>query len=64
MDKSKMDFLVYCLERYRYAKGLTGSEAAALFARYNLYDYLAEYYESLHTLGEKYIIADIERQLA
>lgn len=54
------DFLIYCMERYRYAKGLSGAETAKLFDQYNVYGYIKRYYESLHTMGEQYILRDID----
>lgn len=53
-------FLVYCVECYRQAKGLSGSAVSALFDCYGLYDYITRYFESLHTTGDAYIIADID----
>ena len=49
-------FLVYCIERYRHFKGLSGSEVAELFEKYGIYDYITKYFEALHTMGDDYII--------
>lgn len=54
------NFLVFCMECYRAEKGLTGREVAALFSKFGVYDYVTRYFDSLHTTGVKYIIADIE----
>ena len=40
-------------------KGLTGREVSELFAKYGIYDYVIRYFDSLHTTGVKYIVADI-----
>ena len=53
-------FLVYCIERYRHFKGLSGSEVAELFEKYGIYDYITKYFEALHTMGDDYIIQDID----
>ena len=53
-------FLVYCMERYRYFKGLSGAEAARLFDKYDVYGYIAKYFEALHTMGDNYIVQDID----
>lgn len=53
-------FLVFCLECYRSAKGLSGREVAKFFAQHGLFDYVMKYYDSLHTTGVKYIISDID----
>lgn len=56
-------FLIYCIERYRYAKKLTGAEASELFDKYNLYDYVIRFFESLHTMGENLIVQDIDNRI-
>lgn len=53
-------FLVYCIERYRHFEGLSGSEVAELFEKYGIYDYITKYFEALHTMGDDYIIQDID----
>jgi hypothetical protein len=58
------NFLIYCLERYRHFKGLSGAEAADLFERYDLYGYITKYFEVLHTMGDAVIVQDIDEQIA
>ena len=53
-------FLIYCMERYRHFEGLSGSEVAELFEKYGIYDYITKYFEALHTMGDDYIIQDID----
>lgn len=53
-------FLIYCMERYRYYKDLSGIEVADLFEKYRVNDYIIRYFESLHTLGDFAIIEDID----
>ena len=31
------DFLIYCMERYRYLKKLSGADVAKIFEKYDLY---------------------------
>ena len=52
-------FLVFCMECYRAEKDLTGREVSELFAKYGVSDYVMQYFDSLHTTGVKYIVADI-----
>ena len=52
-------FLIYCMERYRHFKGLSGSKVADLFESCKVDEYIMKYFESLHTMGEQYIIKDI-----
>lgn len=47
------------MECYRAAKGLTGREVSELFAKYGVSEYVMRYFDSLHTTGVKYIVADI-----
>lgn len=58
------DFLIYCMERYRYYKRLTGAQVAQLFEKYKLYDYVIQYFESLHTMSDSYIVEDIDEYIA
>lgn len=53
-------FLVFCIERYRFQKQLSGAKVAYLFEAYDVYSYIERHYESLHTTSENYILSDIE----
>ncbi len=55
------DFLIYCMERYRHFKGLSGADVAKIFNKYGIYGYITKYFESLHTMGDHYIVQDIIR---
>lgn len=54
------DFLIYCMERYRYFKDLSGIEAAKIFEEYSVYGYITKYFESLHTMGDRCIVEEID----
>ena len=56
-------FLIYCMERYRYLKGLSGAEVADIFDRYDIYGYITEYFGSLHTMGDSCVIEDIDEYI-
>ena len=63
MDKTKQDiayFISFCIEQYKEAKGLSGSEAMSLLSEYGVLEYLAEHWEILHTQGRQWIIEDID----
>lgn len=60
----EIKFLIYCLERYRYLKKLSGKEVIILFAQYGIFDYIMKYFESLHTMGDNYIVNDIDEYIA
>ena len=57
---AESNFLIYCMERYRYFKGLSGADVAKIFDRYGIYGYITKYFESLHTMGDDYIVKDID----
>ena len=52
-------FKAFCLERYKYAHNLRGSEALNLFKQYGVMEYIDSFYDVLHTFGDKYIVANI-----
>lgn len=54
------NFLSYCTERYKSAKGLNGQQVSELFTRYRVWEYVYSCFEALHTTGENYIIEDID----
>ena len=54
------NFLIYCTEQYKTAKGLTGRQVSELFTKYRVWDYIYSCFEALHTTGEMYIVEDID----
>lgn len=54
------DFVIYCMERYRRVKGLSGADVAKLFEKYGVYAYITTYFASLHTMGDHCIVQDID----
>jgi hypothetical protein len=57
-------FIVFCLEIYKAATGLTGKEALDDFEKYDVFSYLTEGFEVLHTQGQAYLVADIQNYIA
>lgn len=57
-------FLVYCMERYRLLKGLSGEEVAKLFETHGVFGYITKYFEALHTMGDRRIAEDIDGYIA
>ena len=53
-------FIIYCLERYRFAKSMSGKAVAELFAAKKVFAFLSRFFESLHVIGEKLIIQEID----
>lgn len=63
MSKSEqlkdIQFVVFCLEAYKRAEGISGPEAADQFLKYHVPSYLHDGFEVLHSLGEHALVADI-----
>ena len=57
---SNAEFIAYCLEEYKAAKGMTGQEVITLFKQYNIIDYIVSCYGALHTMGGLAITEDID----
>jgi len=53
-------FMIYCLERYRYTKQLSGKEVITLFKKYGIMSFLIEYFPVLHLSGDRHIINEID----
>jgi len=54
------EFITYCMEEYKAAKGITGKEVITLFKKYNIIDYIVTCYGALHTMGGLAITEDID----
>ena len=61
---SKTNFLIYCMEIYKRAEKMTGVQVLERFSRYNLFDYVLEFYEILHIHGVSYILEDINKYIS
>jgi len=59
----ELDFLVYCMEIVKRARGLTGAQVFALFKKYDLSNFVIDFFELLHVHGENYILADIDERI-
>lgn len=57
-------FIIFCIESYKAVKQIDGNEALKEFEEYDVFTYLTEGYEVLHTQGKQYIVADIEEYIA
>ena len=53
------EFIAYCLEEYKAAKGMTGKKVITLFKKYNIIDYIVSCYGALHTMGGLAIAEEI-----
>lgn len=63
MNKKNLDiayFLSFCIEQYKEAKHLHGSEVAKIFHQYSVLEYLEQHFETLHSQSRQWIIEDID----
>ena len=63
MNKRNLDiayFISFCIEQYKVAKQISGTEAAKIFRRYGVLDYLEEHFEPLHSQSRQWIIENID----
>ena len=66
MNKKKQDiayFLSFCIEQYKKAKGIDGAEVIKTFAMYDVFDYLNNHFEILHTQSHRWILEDIDEYI-
>ena len=64
-DKQRrIRFVVFCLEAFKQDQCISGDQAAMLFVKQGVTEYLLNGYDLLHTLGEQALVADIRRYLA
>ncbi|MCR5508474.1 MAG: DUF3791 domain-containing protein [Lachnospiraceae bacterium] len=54
------NFLTYCVEQYKYEKGLSGRQVMDLFTKYGVLEYIYSSCEPLAEHKSKYIVEDID----
>ena len=59
-DSKIYKFIIFCLEHYRNFRKISAMQALLLFRQTDVFQYLTEGYDVLHTQGKDYIVADIE----
>jgi len=59
----EIDFLVYCMEIVKRARNITGTQVYSLFEKYDLFNFITDFFELLHVHGEKYILEDINERI-
>ena len=66
MDKKKQDigyFLSFCIEQYKNAKYMETAEVINTFAKYDVFNYLNNHFEILHTQSRQWILEDIDEYI-
>ena len=67
MNKKNLDiayFLSFCIEQYKEAKHLSGAEAANIFNKYGVLEYLEQHFGPLHSQSRQWILEDIDEFIA
>ena len=54
------DYLVFAAEQYRFAKGLTGAQLAALFEKYGVARFIMDSFELFHIESEQNMISAVD----
>jgi hypothetical protein len=62
-EQAIQQFTIFCLESYKADLTITGKTALRQFEESNVFSYLSEGYEVLHTQGQAYIVADIKEYI-
>jgi hypothetical protein len=58
------EYLIYLIEHYALAKGITGDQALSLFERHDLLPYINDMYYTYHSVRVENAIEDLDRQMA
>lgn len=58
LDKIQQ-FQLFCLENYKFTKGISGKAALKDFKQYQVFKFLSLGYDVLHTQSKNYIVAEI-----
>ena len=59
-DRKLLLFYAFCLEKYKNFSKISAEETLLIFRKYNVFDFLREGFEVLHTQGESYIVSEID----
>ena len=63
MDKKNLDiayFISFCIEQYKEAKHMPGTEAMQVLSKYGVLEFLEDNYEPLHTQSRQWILEEID----
>lgn len=57
-------YMVFCMERYRHARKMSGAAVAKFFAEHGLYAYVMRYFGAFHTMPEELVFEELDRYVA
>jgi hypothetical protein len=55
-----MDFIIYCIEEFRVTNRMTGRQVINIFNKYNVYGFIEDSYNALHTFGSDNIVWNLK----
>jgi len=53
------DFLIFVIEEYKYLENISAKDIIQLFSKNNIFNYIINHYDILHTMGGRAITDDI-----
>jgi len=62
-SSKKLYFVSFCIEQYKNAHGMSGSDVIELFDNAGVTKYLLDNYDILHTQGANWLLAEIDDYL-
>ena len=62
-EQDKSYFVAFCIEQYKVAKDMSGTDVAQLFFEKGVASYLADNFEVLHTQSRQWLIEEIDEIL-
>jgi len=60
IDRKLLLFYAFCLEKYKDFSKRSAEETLFVFRKYQVFDYLRDGFDVLHTQGESYIVNEID----
>lgn len=61
MKRKGNGFLLYCIDIYKFKKKKSGKKVIQSFEKYDVIEYIVDYYDVLHILEDKNIIKNIDK---
>ena len=59
-----IEFKTFCIEQYRYVHFTSEYDTVALFIKYEVFSYIANYYDVLRSQDTDYIVAAIDEYIS
>lgn len=56
----ELAFTIFCVESYKAHRSMTGKQVYELFEKYDVFGYITDFYDVLHTTGHQFINHDID----